>query len=62
MKNSDYLVNSDLDLENAAKIRNEIMGLISQYAENSHAKKPFIPGKSSIIKKIYKIFNILDFL
>lgn len=24
LKNSDYLVNSDLDLENAAKIRNEI--------------------------------------
>ena len=48
MKNSDYLTNSNLDLENAAKIRSEIMDLTSQYAENSHTKKPFIPGKSLI--------------
>ena len=35
-------------MENSAEIRNKIMELISQYAEDVHSKKPFIPGKSSI--------------
>ena len=48
LDNDNYLTNSDLDLENSAEIRNKIMELISQYAEDVHSKKPFIPGKSSI--------------
>ena len=48
LDNDNYLTNSNLDLENSAEIRNKIMELISQYAENVHSKKPFIPGKSSI--------------
>ncbi|SVB71161.1 uncharacterized protein METZ01_LOCUS224015, partial [marine metagenome] len=48
MDNDNYLTNSNLDLENSAEIRNKIMELISQYAEDVHSKKPFIPGKSSI--------------
>ena len=48
LDDNNYLTNSDLDLENSAEIRNKIMELISQYAENVHSKKPFIPGKSSI--------------
>ena len=48
LDNDNYLTNSNLDLENSAEIRNKIMELISQYAEDVHSKKPFIPGKSSI--------------
>ena len=48
LDDNNYLTNSDLDLENSAEIRNKIMELILQYAENVHSKKPFIPGKSSI--------------
>ena len=48
LDNDNYLTNSNLDLENSAEIRNKIMELILQYAENVHSKKPFIPGKSSI--------------
>ena len=48
LDDNNYLTNSDLDLENSAEIRNKIMELISQYAEDVHSKKPFIPGKSSI--------------
>ena len=48
LDNNNYLTNSNLDLENSAEIRNKIMELISQYAEDVHSKKPFIPGKSSI--------------
>ena len=46
MNNGDLLTNSNLDAEDTAKIRNEIMTLISKYAESAHAEKPFIPGKS----------------
>lgn len=56
MKNNDYLANSDLDSENAAKIRDKIMELISHYTENSHSKKPFIPGKS-IVPVSGKVFG-----
>ena len=48
MNNGDLLTNSNLDAEDTAKIRNEIMTLISKYAESAHAEKPFIPGKSLI--------------
>ena len=48
MDDDNYLTNSNLDLENSAGIRNKIMELISQYAENAHSKKPFVPGKSLI--------------
>ena len=48
LDNDNYLTNSNLDLENSAEIRNKIMELISQYAEDVHSKKPFIPGKSGI--------------
>jgi CDP-4-dehydro-6-deoxyglucose reductase, E1 len=48
LKDTDFLSNSNLDLEDGAKVRKEIMELTSQYVENSHAKKSFIPGKSFI--------------
>ncbi len=48
LENSDFLTNSNLDSENAAKIRHDIMELTSQYTEISHTKKQFIPGKSLI--------------
>jgi len=48
LNNGDLLTNSNLDAEDTAKIRNEIMTLISKYAESAHAEKPFIPGKSLI--------------
>ena len=56
MKDSDFLSNSNLDLEDGAKVRKEIMELTSQYVENSHAKKLFIPGKT-IVPVSGKVFG-----
>ena len=56
MKDTDFLSNSNLDLEDGAKVRKEIMELTSQYVENSHAKKSFIPGKT-IIPVSGKVFG-----
>ena len=56
MKDTDFLSNSNLDLEDGAKVRQEIMELTSQYVENSHAKKPFIPGKT-IVPVSGKVFG-----
>ena len=56
MKDTDFLSNSNLDLEDGAKVRKEIMELTSQYVENSHAKKSFIPGKT-IVPVSGKVFG-----
>ena len=56
MKDTDFLSNSNLDLEDGAKVRQEIMELTSQYVENSHAKKSFIPGKT-IVPVSGKVFG-----
>jgi len=56
LKDTDFLSNSNLDLEDGAKVRQEIMELTSQYVENSHAKKSFIPGKT-IVPVSGKVFG-----
>ena len=56
MKDSDFLSNSTLDLEDGAKVRQDIMELTSQYVENSHTKKLFIPGKT-IVPVSGKVFG-----
>ena len=56
MKDTDFLSNSNLDLEDGAKVRKEIMELTSQYVKNSHAKKSFIPGKT-IVPVSGKVFG-----
>ena len=56
MKDTDFLSNSNLDLEDGAKVRKEIMELTSEYVEKSHAKKSFIPGKT-IVPVSGKVFG-----
>jgi len=49
IKENNFHSNVNLDLEESAKeIRNKIIQLVKEYAEISHKKKDFVPGKSFV--------------